>query len=102
MHGLSIKSHTQGAWDWEVAASLYDYGRDDKRQNAAANVLPGARAGGAGTLADGSGTGWNTLALQGHVAARRQADGAHVVDFGVQQRQLQAALPDVEHRRQLT
>ena len=25
MHGLSVKSHTRGDWDWEVAASLYDY-----------------------------------------------------------------------------
>jgi iron complex outermembrane receptor protein len=25
MHGLSVKSRTQGVWDWEVAASLYDY-----------------------------------------------------------------------------
>ena len=43
MHGLSIKSHTQGTWDWEVAASLYDYDRDDKRQNAAANTAAGRR-----------------------------------------------------------
>ena len=65
MHGLSVKSHTQGRWDWEVAASRYDYQRDDKRQNAAANPRPGAESGGAGTLADGSGTGWTTLAAKG-------------------------------------
>ncbi|HSV52488.1 MAG TPA: TonB-dependent receptor plug domain-containing protein, partial [Burkholderiaceae bacterium] len=53
MHGLSVKSNTQGTFDWEVAASLYDYAKDRKRQN------------GAGTLADGNGTGWNTLALKG-------------------------------------
>ena len=57
MHGLSLKQHTQGAWDWELSASLYDYGKDLKRQNAAGNTLPGAASGGAGTLADGSGTG---------------------------------------------
>jgi hypothetical protein len=33
MHGFSIKSHTQGVFDWEVAASLYDYAKDIKRQN---------------------------------------------------------------------
>jgi iron complex outermembrane receptor protein len=84
MHGLSVKSHTQGVWDWEVAASLYDYGKDEKRQNAASNPLPTAAAGGAGTIADGSGTGWNTLALKG-IWRPQGIQGAHIVDFGLQQ-----------------
>ncbi|MDO8248750.1 MAG: TonB-dependent receptor [Rhodoferax sp.] len=84
MHGLSVKSHTQGVWDWEVAASLYDYGKDEKRQNAASNPLPTASSGGAGTLADGSGTGWNTLALKG-IWRPQGIQGAHIVDFGLQQ-----------------
>ena len=84
MHGLSVKSHTQGEWDWEVAASLYDYVKDEKRQNAAGNPLPGAAGGGSGTLADGSGTGWHTLALKG--TWRPQGiKGAHLMDFGLQQ-----------------
>ena len=82
MHGVSVKSHTGGEWDWEVAASLYDYRKDDKRQNAATNPQPGALAGGAGTLADGSGTGWHTLAAKG---IWRPAGTDHVVDFGLQQ-----------------
>lgn len=84
MHGLSVKSHTQGVWDWEVAASLYDYGKDEKRQNGAANTLPTAASGGAGTLADGSGTGWNALAFKG-IWRPQGLQGAHIVDFGVQQ-----------------
>ncbi len=84
MHGVSVKSHTRGEWDWEVAASLYDYDRDHKRQNAAGNTLPTAAAGGAGTIADGSGTGWNTLALRGTWRPRGMR-GAHIVDFGFQQ-----------------
>lgn len=84
MHGLSVKSHTQGVWDWEVAASLYDYGKDEKRQNGAANYLPTAASGGAGTIADGSGTGWNTLALKG-IWRPQGSKGAHIVDFGLQQ-----------------
>jgi iron complex outermembrane receptor protein len=99
MHGLSLKSHTRGEWDWEVAASLYDYHRDDKRQNStaaalpgitgsAANPLPGAFNGGAGTLAQGEGTGWNTLAFKG-TWRPPQAQGAHVVDFGAQQERYQ-------------
>jgi iron complex outermembrane recepter protein len=84
MHGLSLKSHTQGVWDWEVAASLYDYDRDLKRQNGIANPLPAAASGGAGTIADGSGTGWYTLALKG--SWRPQGiKGEHIADFGVQQ-----------------
>jgi iron complex outermembrane receptor protein len=84
MHGLTVKSHTQGVWDWEAAASLYDYRRDDKRQNAAANTLPNALAGGAGTVADGSGTGWNNLALKG-IWRPDGMQGEHIVDVGVQQ-----------------
>lgn len=82
MHGVSVKSHTGGEWDWELAASLYDYRQDDKRQNAAGNPQPGAWTGGAGTLADGSGTGWHTLALKG---IWRPAGSGHVVDLGLQQ-----------------
>ena len=84
LHGLSVKSRTQGTFDWEVAASLYDYGSDTKRQNAASNTLPNAATGGAGTLADGSGTGWNNLALRGTWRPQGQK-GEHVVDFGAQQ-----------------
>lgn len=82
MHGLSLKTNTRGTWDWEVAASVYDYGQDQKRQNTTA--LPGAATGGAGTLADGQGTGWNNLAVRG--TWRPQGiKGAHIVDFGLQQ-----------------
>ncbi|MEP7299045.1 MAG: TonB-dependent receptor [Burkholderiales bacterium] len=84
MHGLTVKSHTQGEWDWEVDASLYDYRKDAKRQNAAANTLPNALSGGAGTLADGSGTGWNNLALKGTWRPSGM-QGEHIVDLGVQQ-----------------
>jgi iron complex outermembrane receptor protein len=82
MHGLTLKQHTKGVFDWEVAASRYDYRRDDKRQNAAPNTLPAAESGGPGTLADGSGTGWRTVALKG---TWRPQGMPHVVDFGVQQ-----------------
>ena len=84
MHGLSLKTRTQGEFDWEAAASLYDYGRDDKRQNAGSNNLPGALSGGAGTLADGSGTGWNNLALKG-IWRPQGVGGAHIIEGGVQQ-----------------
>ena len=81
MHGLSVKSNTRGEWDWEVAASLYDYATDIQRAPTVAPPL--AEFGGAGTVQDQGGTtGWNTLAAKG--TWRPQAvSGAHIVDFGV-------------------
>jgi iron complex outermembrane receptor protein len=84
MHGLSVKSNTKGVLDWEMAASLYDYGTDIKRQNGSANTLPAAAQGGTGTIADGRGTGWQTLALKG-IWRPDGIRGAHQVNFGVQQ-----------------
>ncbi|MGO4378939.1 TonB-dependent receptor [Pseudoduganella sp. RAF19] len=81
MHGLSIKSHTKGVFDWEVAASMYDYDRDLLRAPTVAQ--PGAAAGGAGRIVDQSGTGWNTLALKG-TWRPEGAQGAHIMDFGLQ------------------
>ena len=82
MHGLSLKSHTQGVFDWEVSASLYDYSKDQQRAPTVA--LPLAAFGGAGTLQDqGDGrTGWNTLAAKG-TWRPQGVGGAHIVDFGV-------------------
>ena len=84
MQGFSIKSHAMGTFDWEVAASQYRYGTDINRRNAANNPLPAAQNGGAGTIADAGGTGWNALALKG-IWRPEGRDGAHTVDFGVQQ-----------------
>ena len=82
MHGLSVKSNTQGVFDWEVAASLYNYSKDQAR--AATTVQPGSLTGGAGTLTDQNGTGWNTLALKG-IWRPDGVKGPHIVDFGYQQ-----------------
>ncbi len=81
MHGLSVKSRTQGVFDWEVAASLFDYRKDELR--AATTAQLASLTGGAGTLQDQSGTGWNTLALKG-IWRPTGLDGAHIVDFGAQ------------------
>ena len=85
MQGLSVQSHTGGVWDWGIAGSQYDYRRDDKRQNAASNPQPAALTGGAGTLADGSGTGWSTLNLR----VTWRPVPAHVIDLGAQQESYQ-------------
>jgi iron complex outermembrane receptor protein len=69
MLALSLKRHGHGLFDWEIAASRYDYATDQLLQ-------PGR-----GT--DQHGTGWHTLALK---ATWRPAgeEGAHVVDTGLQ------------------
>ncbi len=81
MHGLTVKSFTKGVFDWEVAASLYDYA--DDRLRAAATAVPAALNGGAGRIVDGSGTGWNTFAAKGIWRPQGQG-GAHIVEFGYQ------------------
>lgn len=85
MHGLSIKSNTQGQFDWEVAASLFDYASDIARTPTAA--LPAAFYGGAGRITDMDGTGWDTLKAAGTWRPSGSAEGigAHVLDFGFQQ-----------------
>ncbi|MFL6619780.1 MAG: TonB-dependent receptor [Povalibacter sp.] len=80
IQGLSLKQGGGGVWDWEIAASVYDYDRDEIRSATAA--LPAADAGGAGRIADQSGTGWNTLALK--TTWRPGGSGVHIVDVGYQ------------------
>lgn len=82
MHGLSLKSHSKGVFDWEVAASVYGYQTDQIR--ASTTAQPGSLSGGAGTLQDQDGTGWNNLALKG-IWRPQGMSGAHIVDFGYQQ-----------------
>ncbi len=84
MQGFSVKSHTQGLFDWEAAASQYAYCTDSNRRNGVNNFMPTAQSGGAGTIADASGTGWSTLALKG-IWRPDGVQGAHIADFGVQQ-----------------
>lgn len=76
MHGLSLKSHTKGIFDWEVAASLYDYNRDITRTPTVNIGVQGPKA---GTITDLNGTGWNTLALKGVWRPT-----SHTLEFGAQ------------------
>ncbi|MDB5962941.1 MAG: TonB-dependent receptor [Massilia sp.] len=81
MQGFSLKRHGRGEWNWEVAASSYDYRRDGVR-TPSVYVADGGRpySGGAGTLTDMAGSGWTTLALKG--VWRPNLD--HVVEMGAQ------------------
>ncbi|RYF02292.1 MAG: TonB-dependent receptor, partial [Oxalobacteraceae bacterium] len=81
MHGLTVKSHTKGVFDWEVAASLYDYDKDILRAPTVA--LPAAANGGAGRIVNAGGTGWNTFAAKG-IWRPEGVNGVHVAEFGYQ------------------
>jgi iron complex outermembrane receptor protein len=81
IHGLSIKSSTGDAFDWEVAASLYDYAKDEVRSPTVFVSEPDMR--GTGRIGDMDGTGWNTLSLKG-TWRPQGSDGAHLIDFGYQ------------------
>ena len=81
MHGLTVKSNTKGVFDWEVAASLYDYDKDILR--APTIALPAAVSGGAGRIVNQGGTGWNTFSAKGVWRPTGPA-GEHVAEFGYQ------------------
>ena len=86
MQGLSLKSHSQGLFDWELAISSFDYGSDLSRAatvNTAAN-LQGSMSNNSATLQDQKGTGWRTVALKG-IWRPQGLQGAHILDFGLTQ-----------------
>lgn len=95
MQGFSLKRHTGGVWDWEIAASAYDYGRDLMRAatlsdaaSTTANPTTTSLTGGPGTLTDQKGTGWTTLAFKA-TWRPNGLQGAHIVDWGWQQERYQ-------------
>jgi iron complex outermembrane receptor protein len=65
MHGLTVKSHTQGVWDWGSECEACTTTAATEAPERRAQPASERAAGGAGTLADGGGTGWNNLALKG-------------------------------------
>jgi iron complex outermembrane receptor protein len=81
MHGLSLRKRRAGNWDFEAAASLYDYDEDETRSPTV--PMPAAASGGAGRIADQSGTGWSTLALRASWHGD-PARGGHLVELGLQ------------------
>jgi iron complex outermembrane receptor protein len=88
MHGLSLRQATGGVFDWQFAASLYDYARDEVRAWApvAATATTAANPA-SGRITDQAGTGWNTLAAKGTwrpASADAGEAGRHVVEFGLQ------------------
>jgi iron complex outermembrane receptor protein len=93
MHGLTVKSHTKGVFDWEVAASLYDYDKDILRAPTTI-ALPAAANGGDGRIVNQGGTGWNTFAAKG-IWRPEGVNGTHVAEFGYQRESYK--LRSIEH-----
>ena len=81
IHGFTLKSDARDTFGWELAVSLYDYGRDEARAPNVAVSDPSVRA--PGRITDQRGTGWATFAAR---ATWRPAgfDGAHLVEAGYQ------------------
>jgi iron complex outermembrane receptor protein len=82
MHGLSLKRHSRDAFDWEIAAGVYDYARDLVRTPTV--LVPDAETDGAGQVTDMHGSGWNTLALKGIWRPDGGPLAGHTVEFGLQ------------------
>jgi iron complex outermembrane receptor protein len=79
MHSLAVRTTTRGEWDWEAVASTYRYG--DNVLRTPTGALPGAGAGGPGTITLMNDTGWSTLDLKG-IWRPQGYTGAHQVSFG--------------------
>ncbi len=71
LHALAWQG-SNADWSWEAVASLYDYGSDESRVQAANNSSNG-------TLTRMDGTGWKTLDLRG---VWHPADISHALSFG--------------------
>ncbi len=78
--GLSVGSHTDGVFDFEVVGSLFNY--LDSHQRLPTVALPAGFTGGAGASVNLDGTGWYTFDAKGVL---RPSGGAHVLTFGAHQ-----------------
>jgi iron complex outermembrane receptor protein len=82
MQSLSVGSHSGGLFDWSAVATVYDFAKDQQRTPSTA--LPGADAGGAGTITSLNGTGWETLDLKG-TWRPQGGEGMNIVTAGLHQ-----------------
>jgi iron complex outermembrane receptor protein len=90
--GLTLKANRLSGWNASVVFTHYDIALDETRT--ATGTPPQAATGGAGTLTDAGGTGWNTLDLQATfdpaagsaLAAHRLAFGYHINRYELQSR----------------
>lgn len=79
MWGFKLASKNKRGWNGSAVATIYDIGTDLTR-TATAPSSKAAAAGGAGTYADNSGTGWKTLDAQSSYTPG--GDEAHALALG--------------------
>ena len=87
MWGFKLASKNKKGWNGSAVATIYDIGTDLTRSSTTAP--PTALSGGAGTYADNSGTGWQTLDLQSSYTpmdheAHTLALGYHINSYKLQ------------------
>ncbi len=80
MNALSLKTDTQGAWDWEIVATRYDFLSDIQRSSA--GVLTGENLKTNGYIARLDGTNWSTQDAKG-IWRPNGFGGAQEISFGV-------------------
>jgi iron complex outermembrane receptor protein len=79
MQALSLKTKTEGPWNWEAVLSYFNYAKDVTRTST--TPYPAAQKSGAGRTSDASGTSWSTLDLKGTWDQPAEI-GRHSVSFG--------------------
>lgn len=90
MHGLSLKTDTDKAFDWELTASYFNQNKDVVRQSQAQSStytsgnygLTSGDNSGAGTVTYGDGTGWYNVDLRGEWRPSGDIKSEHQVSFG--------------------
>jgi iron complex outermembrane recepter protein len=79
MQSLTVDSHTNGPFDWQLVVSNFYYLQD--LSGLSTGVYPAALAGGPGRTTDMGGTGWTTVDLKGTWRPQGVA-GANIASFG--------------------
>jgi iron complex outermembrane receptor protein len=84
MHGISLKTNTDGLWDWEAVASIYIQDKDFVRTALQTNAFDQGNGvvKSPGTFVDGQGTGWQTLDLRGDYRPGGNLKSNHQWSFG--------------------
>ncbi len=82
-HSLSLRTDTQGSWDFEAAVTRYAFDKDQQRSptTASATNAPGPGLGAGGRIAVLDGTGWTTVDVKG-VWRPDICTGTHIISFG--------------------
>ena len=86
----TLEQRKGGVFDWRLTASDYDYLED--RQRTPTGLLPGAFAGGPGTITSLDGSGWYTLDAEGSLRPQGSA-GLNQVSFGLHEDRFQLESP---------